>query len=131
MQEGKDPITAIAGKMKLLGVVALFILLLVMTLGKTNWRFRSVPVDPDATAKLMAYIERHGGNLDSVKLRDQQGRCGYVSYSTGTGPSLGFSRYMVDDRVHMDTYGLVRRFEEAWEASPCYFPPRRNVRPRD
>lgn len=131
MQDDMDAMKSMGRRMKILCLLALVILVLTMTLGKTSWRFRSVPVDPDATAQVMAYIQRTGGNLESVKFRDQQGRCGYVSYSTSGAPGFGFSRYLVDDQVHMDTYGLVRSFEEAWEASPCYMPPRRNVRPRD
>ncbi len=89
-----------------------------MVFGKRNWGL--VPVDPQATAVLLNYLEQGGYELDTVKLSDQQGRCGHVAY----GKSRHVVRYVVDERnaVHMDALGLLPSFEALWKASPCWYP---------
>lgn len=113
-----DAITKIGGRFRYLFIAMLLVVTAIFVFGKISWGFKTVPVDPEATAAVIDYLGRDGIN---AQFRDQRGRCGHVKNG-----SL-FVRYIVDKKnvVHMDTFGLEKSFEKAWRDSPCWYPPMR------
>ncbi|WP_407294004.1 hypothetical protein [Stutzerimonas zhaodongensis] len=96
-----DAITKIGVRFRLLFMVMFLVAVAIFAFGKINWGYKTVPVDPEATAAVIDYLHTDGTHL---QFRDQQGRCGQVK------DGLGFVRYIVDEKKRR-SYGYFRARE--------------------
>lgn len=127
MSQHAHPIELMGRKLLLLSLAALVVFLLAISIG--SWRLRATPADPNAADAVLRYVELIGGSRDDVEFRGQKGRCGYVSYRPRHAAKTGFVRFLVDEQgeVEIDSFGLLRGFEDRWKASPCWYPPARGA----
>lgn len=127
MSKHAHPIELMGRKLLLLSLAALVVFLLAISIG--SWRLRATPVDPVATDAVLRYVEQIGGSRADVEFQGQKGRCGYVSYRPRNAAKTGFVRFLVDEQgeVEIDSFGLLRGFEDRWKASPCWYPPARGA----